>query len=597
MINKIYLKLFILVFVATILNSCGGGGKSGKVKSTRAGLNEVIIHINANPDKLNPVTHTNAYSQQITTDMFMSALGLHPDSIGVMVPSLAVARPTITEITEGEFKGGLKIDFELRAEAVWDNGTPVTGEDVAFTVKVWKNPKVDCEQGRPYFEFIKDVVVDPTNKKKYSVITKDRYFLSELQSAVSVLPEYVYDSKGIMRKFSIKELNDPAKLSSLKTNPDIIAFGDDFNSEFHARDPKGISGCGPYELDKWEANQRVVLKKKANWWGKSLEGKVYGFSALPAKIIYEIIPDLPASVSALKGEKLDVHYRLTSKDYLELSKDGKLSEKYNFYKPVDLGYSYVPMNTKNPKLADVRVRKALAHLMDVDQIIDKISLGMATRQVGPVSPIKPFFNQNIKPVEFSIEKANALLEEAGWKDTDGDGFKDKVLNGAKTKLEINVTIANGSPVAEKIVLLYKENCKKAGIDLNVQVKEFTVMADDLDHHNFEMSFLSWGGVNYEDDPVQLWHTKSYNGGSNFCGFGDQKTDALIDKIRYEQDQQKRYEYSKELQQMIVDAQPYIFLYSPLNRMAIHKRFDDAQPRLARPGFIVTEFKLNMEFGK
>jgi peptide/nickel transport system substrate-binding protein len=111
-----------------------------------------------------------------------------------------------------------------------------------------------------------------------------------------------------------------------------------------------------------------------------------------------------------------------------------------------------------------------------------------------------------------------------------------------------------------------------------------------------MSSLGWGGVNYEDDPVQIWHTKSYNGGSNYTGFGDAKSDALIDKLRYELDKEKRKQMQQELQQMIVDAQPYIFLYSRLNRMCIHKRFDDAQPTLARPGFVETEFKLNKEFG-
>jgi len=145
--------------------------------------------------------------------------------------------------------------------------------------------------------------------------------------------------------------------------------------------------------------------------------------------------------------------------------------------------------------------------------------------------------------------------------------------------------------------LFQESCKKAGVAINVQVKEFTVLSDELKHHNFEMSSLGWGGVNYEDDPIQLWHTKSYNGGSNYCGFGDAKSDALIDQLRYEQNKEKRKQMQMELQQMIVDAQPYIFMYSRLNRMCIHKRFNNADPKIARPGFVASEFKLNKEFGQ
>jgi peptide/nickel transport system substrate-binding protein len=591
-----HLAFAAIVISAATLVSCGGGAKGAKVKSARAGINEVIIHINSSPDKLNPVTLTNAYGQEVTNDIFMSVLGLNPDSMGVIIPALAVARPTVTEITDGEYKGGLKIDYEIKPDAVWDNGTPVTGDDVAFTVKAYKNPKVDCDQGRPYFEFIKDVVVDPTNKKKYSIYTKDKYFLSELQSGITVLPAYNYDPNGLMAKFSIKDLNDPVKEKAFKSNPDIVKFADNFNGEYFARDPQGVVGCGPYKLEKWEANQRITLIKKANWWGDAYKGKQRGFDANPDKIIYEIIPDYNASLSALKGEKLDVHYVLSGKDYIELSQDGKLNQKYNFYKPTDLGYNYMPMNMNNPKLKDVRVRKALAYLTDVDQIIAKLCMGLAVKIAGPVNPYKDICNHNLKPNAYDPKKAEELLTEAGWVDSDGDGVRDKVLDGVKTKLEINLMIPAGAPLYEKMALLFQESCKKAGVAINIQVKEFTVMSDELQHHNFEMSSLGWGGVNYEDDPVQIWHTKSYNGGSNYTGFGDAKSDALIDKLRYELDKEKRKQMQQELQQMIVDAQPYIFLYSRLNRMCIHKRFDDAQPTLARPGFVETEFKLNKEFG-
>lgn len=586
-----------IVISAVTLVACGGGHK-GKVKSARAGINEVIVHINSSPDKLNPVTMTNAYSQQILNDVFMSVLGLDPDSMGVIIPSLAVARPVVTKITDGEYKGGLKIDYEIKPDAVWDNGTPVTGDDVAFTVKVWKNPKVDCEQGRPYYDFIKDVVVDPTNKKKFSVYTKDTYYLSELQSGITVIPVYNYDPNGLMTKFTIKDLNDPAKQEALKSNPDIVNFADKFNGEYFARDPKGIVGCGPYAVEKWEANQRVTLKRKAKWWGDAYTGKQKGFEAYPDKIIYEIIPDYNASLSALKGEKLDVHYALQGKDYVELSNDSnKLTEKYNFYKPRDLSYNYMPMNMNNPKLSDVRVRRALAYLTDVNQIIDKICMGLAVKVAGPVNPMKDIYNLNLKPIPYDPKKAEELLTEAGWEDKEGEGVRSKVINGVKTKLEINLSIPAGSPQYEKMALLFQESCKKAGVTINIQPKEFTVMSDELQHHNFEMSSLGWGGVNYEDDPIQLWHTKSYNGGSNYTGFGDAKSDALIDKLRYELDKEKRKQMQWELQQMIVDAQPYIFLYSRLNRMCIHKRFDNASPTIARPGFQVSEFKLNKAFGE
>src|SRR5262245_54810786 len=98
-------KFFGFLFAATffaLLSSCGSksgnqSGEGAKVKSARAGVNEVITHINASPDKLNPVTATNAYASQVYNFIFMALLDLDPDSIGVIFPSVAVARPTITE--------------------------------------------------------------------------------------------------------------------------------------------------------------------------------------------------------------------------------------------------------------------------------------------------------------------------------------------------------------------------------------------------------------------------------------------------------------------------------------------------------------------
>jgi peptide/nickel transport system substrate-binding protein len=124
------------------------------------------------------------------------------------------------------------------------------------------------------------------------------------------------------------------------------------------------------------------------------------------------------------------------------------------------------MNMNNPKLKDVRVRKALAYLTDVDQIIAKLCMGLAVKIAGPVNPYKDICNHNLKPNAYDPKKAEELLTEAGWVDSDGDGVRDKVLDGVKTKLEINLMIPAGAPLYEKMALLFQESCKKAGVAYN-----------------------------------------------------------------------------------------------------------------------------------
>ena len=570
-----------------MLSSCGGDQKP---------KSQVIVQIPGDLDKLNPITSTSAYATYAEGRIFNQLLDIDPDSFTVF-PQLAKARPEVKLIEDGEYKGGMSLTWEIRPEATWDNGTPVTGDDVAFTLKAMKNPQVDDEQAKPSVEFINDVIVDPTNNRKFTYMCKGHYFISEIQGGgFAVIPEYVYDPGKVMRKFSLKSLNNSDSLANLKSNPDIIQFAKEFNSEKFSRDTNLVSGSGPYQFSQWITGQRVILKRKKNWWGDKLKGVNRDFIANPDKIIYEVITDLNASTAALKGEKIDVLSGIKAKDFLELSKDQGMTAKYNFYKPEQLAFTYIGLNMRNPKLSDVKVRRALAYCVDIDKIIEKISYGMATRVTGPINPSKPYYDKDLKLIPFDIAQANQLLDDAGWKDSDGDGIRDKVVNGQKVKLSLELKYPSGSDVVEKIATLFAENCKKAGIEVTQTQREWTVFLQEVKQHNFEMDFGSWISSPTPDDPKQIWSTSSYDGGSNYVGFGDQKSDEVIEKLRNEVDEAKRFGLYQQFQQMVYDAQPYIFFYSPLNREAIHGRFKNANASKARPGYEENEFVLDASFG-
>ena len=137
---------------------------------------------------------------------------------------------------------------------------------------------------------------------------------------------------------------------------------------------------------------------------------------------------------------------------------------------------------------------------------------------------------------------------------------------------------------EKVCLFLKENAKKVGIDLEIQVREWSVYLDECTNHDFDMYVLGWVQEAILDDPKQLFHTDSYNGGSNYPGFGNGYTDELIDNLRKELDDTKRNEMFKELQAIVHDEVPYILLYTPDNLLTINKRFGNAKAYLARPGY-------------
>src|SRR5690606_16543023 len=200
-----------------------------------------------------------------------------------------------------------------------------TVDDILFTLKTIKNPKVDCEHLRGYYDFIVDVKTYDDNNRKVTFICKDQYFQSEIWSAITPIAEYHYDPEKIMRKFSYAQLSDPKQVQQLKGNADIIRFAERFNSEKYAREPEGVNGAGPYALERWITGQRIILKKKENYWGAKFADENPEFAALPDKLIFEIINDQSTAISALKGENLDVFTNIKSKDFIEISKSDKMN--------------------------------------------------------------------------------------------------------------------------------------------------------------------------------------------------------------------------------------------------------------------------------
>ncbi|HXH18148.1 MAG TPA: ABC transporter substrate-binding protein [Chitinophagales bacterium] len=581
----------LLSVAALLLKGCSGPASTNQSewKSKRHGVNEVIIHELSDCDKLNPITSTDANSTYIEYNIFMYLLDVNKETLELN-PSLAKSRPVIFPVTEGDYAGGIAMEYEIRPEAVWDNGEPVTARDVEFTFKAVKNPLTDCEHLRPYLDFISHIEIDPANPKKFTLFSKEPFFAAEASSGFQayIIPEYIYDPRGLMKEFSIKQLSSPAQVDKLRGNQKIIEFANEFNSEKYQREKGYVVGCGPYEFVSWTTGQRIVLQKKKNWWGDKLAGQVANFDARPEKLIYEIINDRTTAQTALKDDALDISDALREKDFSDLRNNESFTKMYHLFNPTSLSYVYIGLNMKHPVLADLQVRKALAHAVDREKIMNVLLYGLADPVNGPIHPTKKYYNTALEGYDFDLNKASEILEQAGWKDTDGDGIRDKVMEGKKQQLRFVYKYNAGNDTREKIGLFFKDNCKKIGVEIEIIAKEWTVFLDETKNHNFDIYCGAWISDPTEDDPKQLWHTASYNGGSNYCGFGDTQSDLLIEAIRKEMDEEKRNHLYKQFQAMVVEAVPYIFLYTPNARIIMSKRFENAKAYVARPGYTERE---------
>jgi len=590
MIQHLRFATLFLIVCTLLLSACRNEPKATEQTTTEVQNNTLSVRLRAEPDRLNPTLTYRQWSLQVANQIFQLLMD-HDPQTKKLTPILVKSLPVVRTIEEGPFKGGTAYDYEMLEEAKWANGSPVTGEDVAFTYKAMFNPKVPSPY-KGYLDFIREVEVDPENSRKFSIITDRAYMRAEYQTAFYVFPAYLFDPEGLMKDFKLSDLTDPEKSKTLAEDEKIQKFATQFSSPEYSRDPSKLQGSGPYLLEAWQEGQSLRLRKKENWWGDALSSTRSNLTAHPDELIYQILPDDVAALSLLKSGELDVMSTIPVDQFNEMRNNPAVAENYQFFTPWTTSYNYYGLNTKNPKLSDKRVRQALAHLVDVQEIIKTVKFGLGKPQSGPLPMTVDEHHEALGAVAFDVEKAKTLLADAGWKDSDGNGIVDKVLNGKKTDLSIKVMVTPRNFTSNKMALIFKNNAQRAGVEIIIDAKEANVLRESLRKRDFDI-FAAAAGPDLDlYDPYQFWHTSSDNpSGANRFGFGNQKTDELIEKLRETLDPEERKKLFYEFQEILREEMPAIFLDNAQERIAVHKRFTNVNPSPKSPNYFEQYFKL------
>ena len=304
------------------------------------------------------------------------------------------------------------------------------------------------------------------------------------------------------------------------------------------------------------------------------------------------LADQATATNALRNEIVDVAPALDANTFVELRENDFLKERYEFLTTKTFSFFYVAMNNKNPLLEDKRVRRALAHVLDVQIIIDAAYAGLAVPVPGPVSPAKAHANKDLPLIKKDIEKAKALLTEAGWEDSNGNGTRDKMIDGKLVEMEMEYMVTPGSIFASTLSEVMKDGASQVGVAITIVPREPRVMmGEDVARREYALFGYGAGGNHLLDDFTQLWHTSSNTPrGSNRWQFGNAETDALIEQINSTMDPAKRHELYQEFQRIVYEEQPIIFLFSPMERVVVSKRWEGNASQLL-PNYQLRDFKL------
>jgi peptide/nickel transport system substrate-binding protein len=166
------------------------------------------------------------------------------------------------------------------------------------------------------------------------------------------------------------------------------------------------------------------------------------------------------------------------------------------------------------------------------------------------------------------------------------------MDGQLQEMIIEFSYNSGNDERKAVALLFQEEARKAGIKVDVVQQEWAKYLENQKNHRFEMYYGSWIGTPLPNDHKQIYHSSSYDGGSNYVGLANPQIDALIDSMRVELNDDRQAVMSKKFQELLHDECSYIFLFAPKERIAIHKRFTNALVSPMRPGYWEPSFSVS-----
>lgn len=570
------MRISLIIFISLLLFACAQEDNSAETF-------DVTIHLNRDPGQINPFYATTSLGREVYQYIFTPLADFHPDDLElspILVESLPQA---IDTALSGEAL--VYYDINLKDDAQWSDGKPLRARDYFFTVQMIKHPLSEISAWKPYFESMKKLELSDVDSTRLRVYFDADYMLSrEVALTTFVMPSHIYDPEAVLTQegrnliSETYETQDGAEIKVVEnTNASVNAKTD-------------VVQMGPYALTDFQTDEYIILTARENYWGANYIDNVF-LQQKPERIIFRIVPDELTAINMARDGGLDFIKFRSSNRFLELKEDSVFSTDWSFYTPQIMQYYYLAMNNKTGPLSDKLVRKAMSHLADVDDYIENIDRGLGTRTIGHFNPSKSYYNNELEPIPYDPEKAKSLLEQAGWKDDDGDGIREKMIGSSLSKLELDFYIT-GSELSQKIALLFQEAAKSAGVEINMVAKSMSLIRrENLSNFNFDFAALAKGTDAAPDDPYSMWHSdNAIPGTANNSGYASPEADRYIEQIRNTRLSSDRKEAYLKFQEIIHEDQPVIFLYSPLQKMMINSSLE-AKTTAKRPGYLANSFDL------
>jgi peptide/nickel transport system substrate-binding protein len=402
------------------------------------------------------------------------------------------------------------ITLNLRRDAKFHDGRPVTSEDVEFSIQAVRDH-------HPFRGMLQPVNAVTTPDRHTAVIRlmepHPALQLAMTLVFVPILPKHVY--------------------------------GDGQPLATHPRNTDKVVGSGPFRFVEFKPGEHVIMERFDDFF---FRGRPY-----VDRLVFREYKDPTTMVLGFERGEIDfIMFANDPKDVARL-KRVRGAQVLEDYVPGVGPLVWLGFNTRNPKLADKRVRQAISYAIDRDFVVKQLSTGALKRSTGPIHSASPFYSADVEKYDFDLKRAAALLDAAGLRPG---------ADGKRLALTVDSTTSTDQRTLAEYL---RPALAKVGIDVTVRIApDFVTWSRRVGDHEFEMtadSVWNWG------DPVigvhRTYQTSNIRKGviwSNTQQYSNPRVDELMDLAAKERSQATRRKLYAEFQKTVVDDCPIAFVF-------------------------------------
>lgn len=488
----------VLLTSLMVLGACGSGGQDptdssgGNVSGgASSDPNVLVVASGADPVTLDIHQTNDQATTRVARQIYETLIKQTNDL--ELVPGLATEWE---EIEENLY------EFKLREDVVFHNGEAMTASDVAYTLRrAVDSPSISHIIGS----------IDPDT---IEVIDDHTILIGTNGAFGPFLTHLAHPAVGILSEKAVEEAGEDYGISS-------------------------VVGTGPFEFVEWATGSHVTLDRFDDHWDEP---------AGMERIEFRTITDSSVRLIELESGTVDIVYDIAPSDNEKVEENDELT----LLATENLGTEYLGFNVRNDTpLQEVGVRRAIAHAIDVESIIQTVHMGIGTQMSGPINELVFGYNENLETTPYDVELAKELLAEAGYPD---GGFSLSLYVGDNNQERIRVSQVVSAALEE------------LGITVEVNQMEWGAFLDAAAAGEPDMFLLGWTTITTDADYglYPLFHSTSFGEAGNRTFYHNERVDELLDAARSTSDQEERLAYYHEAQEIINDEMPWVYLQTREN---------------------------------